>query len=575
MDNKLVYISCVKEDESIAKEIASILSMYHIDSHIALQSIDNKEKMLMLNSMSILVLLFSKGVLKSSVIDNEVTEAINRHLPIIPFRIDDTSIKENLSLDFMLKKSQWVLGYPDRTKQMDDLVVSICRFMGVDAIQQNPTDPFEQLKRGIALEFGSNGLRKDRKEAMLWITKSAENGNIMAMFELYKFYLNSEDDNSYRDYNKAKEWLIKAANKGLAQAQYILGSNYEVYDDTVIILYGIPSEESHPLGIKKDLNKAKKYYTLSAKQGNKKAMFRLGMLCVEGPEEMRSDKYAFQFLSMASDINHPILWLNLGKLYKKNNDLNNALECFKKSGQWGDFEIATLFLQEKNNTNRLNEANEIIFKSIHNHDPRFLELRASLFEQGIIVEQDIHKASGYYNDAFNIYSSNYSSFYDENAGIRCLENAIKLDDIYALYKLAKYYFEHKDYKRAYLYFTEAALKGQITANFYLGYYYMYGLGVTVIDYKNAIHRLKQADVPGLPYASFLLGELHMEGKGCVQAPDTAFKYWYKSAVQNFPNAEYRLAQSYEIGYGTEKNLKLSTYWRNKAVKHGLKINDEK
>ena len=26
-------------------------------------------------------------------------------------------------------------------------------------------------------------------------------------------------------------------------------------------------------------------------------MFRLGMLCVEGPEEMRSDKYAFQFLS--------------------------------------------------------------------------------------------------------------------------------------------------------------------------------------------------------------------------------------------------------------------------------------
>lgn len=575
MDKKLVYISCVKEDESIANEIASILSMYHIDSHISLQSIDNNEKMLMLSSMSILVLLFSNGVLKSSVIDNEVTEAINRHLPIIPFRIDDTSIKENLSLDFMLKKSQWVLGYPDRTKQMDDLVVSICRFMGVDAIQQNPTDPFEQLKRGIALEFGSNGLCKDRKEAMLWITKSAENGNIMAMFELYKFYLNSEDDNSYQDYNKAKEWLIKAANKGLAEAQYILGSNYEVYDDSVIILYGIPSDESHPLGIKKDLNKAKEYYTLSAKQGNKKAMFRLGMLYVEGPEEMRSDKYAFQFLSMASDINHPILWLNLGKLYKKNNELDNALECFKKSGQWGDFEMATTFLQEKNNTDRLYEANEIIFKSTHNHDPRFLELRASLFEQGIIVKRDIHKASDYYNEAFNIYSSKYSSFYDEDAGIRCLENAIKLDDVYALYKLAKFYFEHKDYTRAYLYFTEAALKGQITANFYLGYYYMYGMGVTVIDYKNAIHRLKQADVPGLPYASFLLGELYMEGKGCVQAPDTAFKYWYKSAVQNFPNAEYRLAQSYEIGYGTEKNLKLSTYWRDQAVKHGFKINDEK
>lgn len=573
MNNKLVYISCVKEDESIAKEIASVLSMYHINSYIALHSIGNEGKIQMLNSMSVLVLLFSSGVLKSSVVDNEVTEAINRNLPIIPFQIDDTSVKENLSLDFMLKKSQWVLGYPDRTKQMDNLIVSICRFMGVDAIEQNPTDPFEQLKLGIALEYGSNGLPKDLKKAMLWILKSAENGNIMAMFELYKFYLNSEDNNSYRDYGKAREWLIKAANYGLAEAQYILGTNYELYDETIITLYEVPSGISRPLGIKKDLKKAKKYYTLSAKQGNKKAMFRLGMLCMEGPDEMRSDKYAFQFFAMASDINHPILWLNLGKLYIRQDDLTNALGCFKKSGNWGDFEIVNVLLQDKTNVGKLNEANEIIFKSVHDCDPRFWELRALLYEQGLTVEQDIEKVVDCYNKAFSLYTSKYSRYHDISVGTSCLKKAVKLGDISSLCKLVKFYFEHEDYLMAYIYTLEAAFKGQIIGKFYLGYYYMYGLGVIATDYKNAIHWLKQADVPGMAYASFLLGELYMEGKGCEQAPETAFKYWYKAAVQNFPDAECRLAQAYEIGYGTEKDIQQSKYWRNIAEKHGFKIND--
>lgn len=574
MKKDIVYISCVKEDESIANEIASNLAMYHIDSYIALQSESNKEKMLMLDSTSVLVLLFSSGVLKSSIIDNEVTEAINRHLPIVPFQVDDTSINENLSLDFMLKKSQWVLGYPNRTKQMDNLIVSICRFMGVDAIQQNPDDPFEQLKRGIALEYGSNGLLKDRKEAMLWISKSANNGNAMAMFELYRFYRNTEDDNIYMDYGKACKWLIKAADNGLAEAQYILGTNYEVYDDSLIILHGIPSEVSWPLGIKKDIKKAKKYYILSAKQGNKKAMFRLGMLCIEGPEEMRSDKYAFQFLSMASDINHPILWLNLGILYKKQNNKEKAMECFKKSDIWADFEIATLLLQETNDAEKLNKLKDIVFKSSHNDDPRFIELRANLYEQGLIVNQDLPMAVDYYKRAFREYTSDYSRFIDIAAGIRCLEKASDLQDIGASYMLAKFYFEHNDFTRAYLYFTEAAKSGLPIAKYYLGYYYMNGLGVVAIDYKNAIHWFKQADVPGISDASFLLGELYMEGKGCSPCPNIAFRYWLKAAIQNHPYAEYRLSQAYKAGYGTEKNTASSSYWRKKAAKHGYRTNKE-
>lgn len=277
--NRIVYISYVKEDEALAVEIASKLEKYNIHCFLGEETVISKEQLTNLDCMKVLVFLFSKDSLDSNIIDNEITTAINRQVPIVPFQVDRTYIKENRSLDFMLQKSQWVLGYPDREKQMDNLIVSVCRFMGVDAIQENPTDPFEQLKRGIALEYGTNGLRKDRKEAMLWLEKSAENGNFMAMYELYKFYVNSEDDNDTFDYDKAKNYLIMAADNGLAEAQYKLGTCYEVYEEQIEKYYvNLLPDVSMPLGIKKDVDKAIYYYDLASKQGVKKAKQRLDYL---------------------------------------------------------------------------------------------------------------------------------------------------------------------------------------------------------------------------------------------------------------------------------------------------------
>ena len=262
-NKKVVYICYVKDDEAIALDIAAGLSKYHIDYFLGNESVTDKEKLANLDCMKVLVFLFSKDSLNSNIIDNEITKALENQVSIVPFQVDESKISDNLSLDFMLKKSQWVLGYPDREKQLDNLIVSVCRFMGVDAIQKNPTDPFEQLKRGIALEYGTNGLLKDRKEAMLWLEKSAESGNLMAMYELYKFYANSEDDNEYTDYDKATSYIIKAADKGLAEAQYDLGVHY---------IYPIP------INVQPDKNKAKHYLELASNQGHKKAKERLEAL---------------------------------------------------------------------------------------------------------------------------------------------------------------------------------------------------------------------------------------------------------------------------------------------------------
>lgn len=304
--NPIVYISYVKADEALAVEIASNLDKYHIPCYLGEESVISKEKLASLDCMKVMVFLFSKDSLNSNIIDNEITTAINNQVPIVPFQVDRTYIKENRSLDFMLQKSQWVLGYPNLEKQMDNLIVSVCRFMGVDAIQKNPTDPFEQLKRGIALEYGTNGLSRDRQEAMLWLVKSAENGNFMAMFELYKFYVNSEDGNDTYDYAKAKDYLIMAADCGLAEAQYRLGTCYEVYDELIKEYYvNLLPDVSMPLCIKKDIDKAIYYYEQASRQGYKKAQ---GL---------------------------PDATILLGKMYETGDgvekDMKKAKDCFKRA----------------------------------------------------------------------------------------------------------------------------------------------------------------------------------------------------------------------------------------------------
>lgn len=573
MDRKLVFISCIPADENLAKEISMLLTAYHIDSFVSSMAKSNTEKLESLQQMKILLLLFSKGTLGTSVIDNEVTKAINNRVPIVPFQVDETSIKEDLSFEFMLEKSQWVLGYPDRQKQMDNLIVSVCRFLGIDAIEKNPTDPFEQLKRGIALEYGTNCLSKDRKEAMLWLNKSASNGNALAMFELYKFHVNSEDENRYTNYNKAREWLIKAADNGLAEAQYILGTNYEVYDEHMMALYSCQDPNtSYPLKIKKDYGLARKYYIAASKQGHKKAIFRLGMLCIHGPKEMRDSNYAFQLLTMASDIDNQELWYELGNLYMEQGNANNAIACYLKSKSRGEYQLAKCYLDGLGTKKNIQKACEIVFNKEHFSDPRFLELKGDLLSEGIGVPPNVEEACTCYLQAYKYYISEKSLFYNQEKASCVLEKAANLNNAEANYKLGMLYFNNGD-AYAYFHFMEAADKDLPIAKLYLGYCFYYGIGIGK-DYNLAFYWLKQADIPGLAFATYLLGKLYLNGLGTNKNEQKALDCFYRAANQNNAEAENTLAELYKQGKLVMKDDKLSQEYYERALIHGLKNNDE-
>ena len=71
-------------------------------------------------------------------------------------------------------------------------------------------------------------------------------------------------DDRNGDNQEAVSWIKKSAGKGYVDAQIFLGQMYE-----------------EGLSVKKDINEAKKWYSLAEKQGSKKASVLLNNLLYE------------------------------------------------------------------------------------------------------------------------------------------------------------------------------------------------------------------------------------------------------------------------------------------------------
>jgi len=80
------------------------------------------------------------------------------------------------------------------------------------------------------LYYTGLGIPQDRRYAIFWYTKAAEQGHIQAQYFLGKLYNFGDGIEVRQDFKLAVYWLTKAAEQGHIQAQYLLGHMYE-YDD--------------------------------------------------------------------------------------------------------------------------------------------------------------------------------------------------------------------------------------------------------------------------------------------------------------------------------------------------------
>lgn len=151
-----------------------------------------------------------------------------------------------------------------------------------------------QIKLGKMYRDG-DGVEKDGKKAVEWLTKAAKQGSLNAHYLLGDIY--ASGNGVPLSYSKALEWFKFPLDQGDSDTQVYVGwlheNGYGVPKDNskAIEYYALAVEQGHStgqhnlgyfyeqgIGVPKDENKAFEYYTLSAQQGDSNGQRKLGEL---------------------------------------------------------------------------------------------------------------------------------------------------------------------------------------------------------------------------------------------------------------------------------------------------------
>lgn len=118
--------------------------------------------------------------------------------------------------------------------------------------------PPSQFKLGLCYEYGLLNLPIDSRRSIAWYSKAAEQGDPEAELALSGWYLTGAENVLAQSNQEAYLWARKSANKGLAKAEYAVGYYLE-----------------NGIGVKANLEDAKRFYLSAASQNNKRAIIRL------------------------------------------------------------------------------------------------------------------------------------------------------------------------------------------------------------------------------------------------------------------------------------------------------------
>lgn len=115
-----------------------------------------------------------------------------------------------------------------------------------------------QFRLGYAYEYGTLGCPVDPRRSIAWFSRGAERGDPECELSLSGWYLTGSEDTLVQNDREAYLWGRKAAEKGLAKAEFAVGYFYET-----------------GIGTTADIEEAKKWYKRAAAQGQTKAQDRL------------------------------------------------------------------------------------------------------------------------------------------------------------------------------------------------------------------------------------------------------------------------------------------------------------
>ncbi len=181
-----------------------------------------------------------------------------------------------------------------------------------DGVSDTPQGTEEKRKAGNADEVGTPALRA-----------AAEKGDPRAQFIMGSHYLEK------RDFAQAAGWFEKAARRGLAVAQYRLGTLYE-----------------RGRGVPRNAKEALKWYEKAARAGNVKAMHNLAVMLTNGQGGRTSYAEAARWFLSAARYGLRDSQYNLAVLYQRGlgvlKDEEEAYKWFGIAARIGDTDAARL-----------------------------------------------------------------------------------------------------------------------------------------------------------------------------------------------------------------------------------------
>src|SRR3989338_8989298 len=198
---------------------------------------------------------------------------------------------------------------PDEGPRNKELPHGVLRHMLDDA----------ETRMCVACAFldGIGGVPQDFETAKYWFERAAEKGNVSAIYNLGCLYYGG--DGVARDLVKAAEFFRVAVAKGNLDAQFNLAYMYE---------YGE--------GVEQDKEMAMRMHEYAATHGNMRSQFEMARKYDEGSIVEKDHEMAKIWATAAAKQGHPPSQCLLATLLVEESDMQGAMEWFVKAAECGD-----------------------------------------------------------------------------------------------------------------------------------------------------------------------------------------------------------------------------------------------
>jgi TPR repeat protein len=217
-------------------------------------------------------------------------------------------------------------------------------------------NPLAQTNLGLMFRRGV-GVEQNYNKAVEWLNKAANQNDVKAQKILGAMYFNGEGVAC--DYHKAIEWYTKSAMQGDAVAQNNLGYMYSealgvtCNNDKALYWYMKSAHQGYACaqynlavmykkgeGVSANYEEALKWFTKAAQQRHTGAQYNLGIIYRDGLGTSQDHKKALKWLTKAAKNNYAPAQINLGHMYYEGTsvrqDYHQAFDCCSRAAMQGD-----------------------------------------------------------------------------------------------------------------------------------------------------------------------------------------------------------------------------------------------